>query len=105
MNSEYLKNLSLNKIVKYARDFVTYNINMNDKKFMNVIDFVRNRISYLSELNDEIKYFYFHNVKNHPDSILLYEKSSQILFDFWLKELSADNKWNSEFLKNLINIL
>ena len=103
MNSEYLKNLSLNKIVKYARDFVTYNINMNDKKFMNVIDFVRNRISYLSELNDEIKYFYFHNVKNHPDSTLLYEKSSQILFDFWLKELSADNKWNSEFLKNLIN--
>jgi len=103
MNSEYLKNLPLNKIVDYAKPFIELNINMDDDKFSRAIDFTRNRVSYLTQLNEEIKYFYTHNLREHSDAHILSEISSQSLFKFWVEKLSKSNGWTPETLKSLIS--
>ncbi len=103
MNGEYLKNLPLNKIVTHSKLFITLDINTEDEKFNRVIDFSRNRVSYLTELNDEIKYFYSHQLENHSDKALLSEASSQSLFKFWVTELSENETWTPETLKALIS--
>ena len=103
MNSEYLKNLSLNKIVDYVKPFIELDINMDDDKFSRAIDFTRNRVSYLTQLNEEIKYFYTHNLHEHSDAHILSEISSQSLFKFWVDKLSKSNTWTPETLKSLIS--
>jgi glutamyl-tRNA synthetase len=102
MNSQYLKELSLDKIVEYAKPFITLDINTEDNKFNRAIDFARNRVSYLTEFDEEINYFYTHNVHNHPDADILSETSSQSLFKFWVDELSKKDTWTPETLKSLI---
>ena len=103
MNSEYLKNLPLNKIVDYVKPFIELNINMDDDKFSRAIDFTRNRVSYLTQLNEEIKYFYIHNLREHSDAHILGEISSQSLFKFWVEKLSKSNGWTPETLESLIS--
>jgi len=102
MNSEYLKNFPLNKIVDYAKPFIKLDINMDDEKFNQVIDFARSRVSYLTDFDNEIKYFYTHDFNQHPDRALLGETTSQSLFKFWVNELSKNDSWTPEALKGLI---
>ena len=103
MNSQYLKELGLDKIVAYAKPFITLDVNTEDDKFNRTIDFARSRVSYLTEFDEEIKYFYTHNVHKHPDADILSEASSQSLFKFWVDELSKNDTWIPEALKDLIS--
>ena len=103
MNSQYLKELPLNKVVAYAKPFITLDINTEDDKFNRTIDFARSRVSYLTEFDEKIKYFYTHDVHEHPDANILSETSSQSLFKFWVDELSKKNTWTPETLKALIS--
>ena len=103
MNSQYLKNLPLHKVVGYAKPFITLDIKTDDEKFNQVINFARNRVSYLNELDDEIRYFYNHNLNEHPDNKILNNASSQLLFRFWVDELSKKDKWNTILLESLIS--
>ena len=103
MNSEYLKNLPLDKIVNYAKPFIELDINMDDEKFNRAINFARNRVSHLTEFENQIKYFYNYNLSQHPDESLLSETTSQSLFKFWLNELSKSETWTPETLKILVS--
>ena len=103
MNSQYLKELPLDKIVSYAKPFVTLDISTNDDKFNRAIDFARNRVSHLTEIDAEINYFYSHDVSEHSDVKILNESSSQLLFKFWVNELSKNDTWTPESLKALIS--
>ena len=103
MNSEYLKNLPLDEIVNYAKPFIELDINVDDDKFNRAIDFARNRVSHLTEFENEIKYFYIHNLSQHPNRSLLSETASQSLFKFWVNELSKSETWTPETLKILIS--
>jgi nondiscriminating glutamyl-tRNA synthetase len=103
MNSEYLKNLPFDEIVNYAKPFIYLDINMDDEKFNSAINFARNRVSHLTEFENEIKYFYTHNLSQHPDGSLLSETASQSLFKFWVNELSKSETWTPETLKILIS--
>ena len=103
MNNQYLKELPLDEIVQYAKPFIILDINTNDEKFNRVINFARNRVSYLTELNDEIKYFYTHDLREHPDGDMLNNASSQALFKFWVDKLSTAVTWNPVTLKDLIS--
>lgn len=103
MNNQYLKNLPLHKVVEYAKPFISLDINTDDEKFNQVINFARNRVSYLTELDDEIRYFYNHDLNDHPDNKLLNNPSSQSLFRFWMNELSKKDTWTTILLENLIS--
>ena len=103
MNSQYLKNLPLQEVIEYAKPFITLDISTDDEKFNQVIDFARNRISYLTELDDEIKYFYAHNLNEHSDRNILNNSASQLLFKFWVNELSKRDKWTPVLFKDLIS--
>ena len=103
MNSQYLKELTLDKIVAYAKPFINLDVNTEDDKFNRAVDFARSRVSYLTEFDDEIKYFYTHDVHEHPDADILNEASSQSLFKFWVNELSKNDTWIPEALKDLIS--
>ena len=103
MNSQYLKNLPLHEVVGYAKPFITLDIKTDDEKFNQVINFARNRVSYLNELDDEIRYFYNHDLDEHSDNQILNNASSQLLFRFWVDELSKKDKWNTILLESLIS--
>ncbi|MDB3868505.1 glutamate--tRNA ligase [Candidatus Marinimicrobia bacterium] len=103
MNSQYLKNLPLQEVIEYAKPFITLDISTDDEKFNQVIDFARNRISYLTELDDEIKYFYALNLNEHSDRNILNNSASQLLFKFWVNELSKSDKWTPVLFKDLIS--
>jgi glutamyl-tRNA synthetase len=102
MNSQYLKELSLDYIVEYAKPFITLDINTDNEKFNRAIEFARNRVSFLTEFENEIKYFYRLDLSQHPDGALLGEISSQSLFKFWVNELSKKDSWTPEAFKGLI---
>jgi len=103
MNNQYLKNLPLNKVVEYARPFITLAINTDDEKFNKVINFARHRVAYLTELDNEIRYFYNHDLSEHSDNKILNNESSQLLFRFWVNELSKKDAWTTILLEGLIS--
>ncbi len=102
MNSQYLKDIPLDRVVKHAKKFVTLDIDFNDKKFNQVIEFARTRISYLTELDEEIRCFYGDCTYDSSDKKILNKPSAQLLFKFWIKEFSANDSWSSQDIKSLI---
>ena len=60
INSHYLKNKEVNEIAKLAKSFfINKNIDIsNDKKFLSIINYVRQRVHTLEEMPVEAKMFY-----------------------------------------------
>ena len=104
MNAQYIKKLSTKKLIEYSSPFIKLDIDKHDPKFYNAMDLAKNRVADLTELENEIKYFYIYRINNQLDKSLLYEDSSQLLFKFWLSKFMKKNSWTIEEINSLISV-
>jgi len=104
MNGQYLRNLDLVVIGKYARKYFVeagYHI-QNEKHYLELVDLARNRIHKLDEVTDFAKPFFSELEFTDEDKDVLETESSQTLFKFWIDNIRDSVKLNEELINELL---
>jgi len=104
MNGQYLRNLELAVIGKYARKYffeAGYHI-QNEKHYLELVDLARNRIHKLDEVIDFAKPFFSELEFTNENRDVLETESSQTLFKFWIDNIRDSIKINEELINELL---
>jgi len=104
MNGQYLRNLDLEVIGKYARKFFVeagFHI-QNEKHYLELVDLARSRIHKLDEVTDFAKPFFTELEFTEEDKVVLETESSQTLFKFWVENIRDSVELNEELINGLL---
>ncbi len=104
MNGQYLRNLDLDVIGKYARKYFVeagYHI-QNEKHYLELVDLARSRIHKLDEVTDFAKPFFSELEFAEEDKEVLETESSQTLFRFWVENIQNSSEINEELINELL---
>ena len=104
MNGQYLRNLDLDVIGRYARKYFVeagYHI-QNEKHYLELVDLARNRIHKLDEVTDFVKPFFSELEFTEEDKEVLETESSQTLFKFWVESITNSAELNEELINELL---
>ncbi len=103
INSHYLKSLPLEKIIDYYIPFNNLDIDSNSLQFKNAVDFSRERVSTLLEIENEIKPFYDISPREHEMASLISQENSQLLYSQLKSEIEIAPSLDSEAVKNIVS--
>ncbi len=106
MNGQYLRNLDLDVIGKYARKYFVeagYHI-QNEKHYLELVDLARSRIHKLDEVTDFAKPFFSELEFSEEDKEVLETESSQTLFRFWVENIQNSSEINEELINELLKL-
>jgi len=104
MNGQYLRNLDLAVIGKYARKYFVeaeYHI-QNEKHYLELVDLARSRIHKLDEVTDFAKPFFTKLKFTEEDKKVLETESSQTLFNFWVDSITNSAELSEELINELL---
>lgn len=104
MNKHYLKSIDIEKIVEYSKDFMDSKIveKFTDNEYKMLVDFGRNRISKLTELESELRPFLEEFELNEAKSEFIKSDLAQDLLNNISQEFSKLNNWNGDSAKTII---
>jgi len=104
MNKHYLKSLEIEKIVEYSNDFIDSKIieKYNDNKYKMLVDFGRNRISKLTELENELRPLMEEIEINEEKIEFMNSNLAQDLLKNIFQEFTILEDWNGDSAKNII---
>ena len=103
INSYYLKNKDVNEIAKLAKSFfINKNIDIsNDKKFLSIINYVRQRVHTLEEMPVEAKMFY-EEINFSPEQLkIINNHISQKLLKMILSKLKNEPNCDANRFKQI----
>lgn len=105
MNGQYLKSLSVETIMKYAKPFFTKaGLDVSDtKKFEAVVENARKRVNTIPKMIDHSMPFYTELEFTDDDIKILKNKTSQKVLKFIFEELSNQTSWTEAEIKSLVN--
>ena len=103
INSHYLKSLQLEKIINYYTPFNNLDIDTNSLQFKNAVDFARERVSTLLEIQNEIKPFYDISPRAHEMASLISQENSQLLYSQLKSEIEIAPSLDSEVVKKIVS--
>ena len=103
INSHYLKSLQLEKIIDYYTPFNNLDIDTNSLQFKNAVDFARERVSTLLEIQNEIKPFYDISPRAHEMASLISQENSQLLYSQLKSEIEIAPSLDSEVVKKIVS--
>jgi len=104
MNGQYLRNLDLDLIGKYAKkyfDAADYHIE-NEQHFLELVDIARARIHKLDEVTEFAKPFFEELAFSEEDKQILSSENSQTLFKFWIENIKQASEINEELISDLL---
>lgn len=113
VNSQYLKNYDNEKLYKLIKPFVVKEELLNEEEYLNkkdwlikIIDLVKEKISYLEEIDSHIKMFMGKEV-NADDEVkeVLSNDGVRELIHAFIKNLEAIEEVDEEFTKNIFKKL
>jgi nondiscriminating glutamyl-tRNA synthetase len=113
VNSQYLKNYDNEKLYKLIKPFVVKEELLNEEEYLNkkdwlikIIDLVKEKISYLEEIDSHIKMFMGKEV-NADDEVkeVLSNDGVRELIHAFIKNLEAIEEVDEEFNKNIFKKL
>lgn len=104
MNGYYIRNMNLEKLAGRLRIyFEREKIDIKDnKKYLKIVEFARERITLLPEIIDQARVFYENLTFDEESKQLMNGNSAQQLYSFWLKELNKQTVVTEEFIEELI---
>lgn len=104
MNSHYIKTFKIAEIVQRAKPyFAEAGLEIADnKKFEDIIEFARERVSMLAELPQIAAPFFGDLTFTEDDKQLLNEDNSQQVFKFWQENLAKLEKIDEAKINNLL---
>ena len=100
MNGQYLRTLELNYIVKKAIPFLDNFTLPADDKLRKIVDFGRNRVSTLAEIENVVKPFF--SLPKFDDEAKEIIAKWQNLFKFWVENLEQLDQIRVEDVNNLL---
>lgn len=104
MNGQYLRNMDLKLVSKYAKKYFEaagYNIS-NEKHFLELVDIARTRIHKLNEVTDFAKPFFNELNFTEEDQKIFNTESSQTLFKFWIDNIMNSSEITEELISELL---
>ena len=104
MNTQYIKNLSINELIDLSSDFINNDFDLsNNDKLVKVFTFIKDRITLFQDISDLISPFY-KNVVISDKEILncINDKKSQSIIKYWKKKLLELDKISKNSINELI---
>ncbi len=104
MNGHYIRNMDLDVLAEREKPyFIKEGIDIGDRsKYKKVIEFARERITFLTEIIDQTKMFYEDLHFTAEDWKIIEAADAQKLYDYWLKELSKQQEIDEQTIGCLI---
>ncbi len=103
INSHYLKSLPLEKIIDYYVPFNNLNIDTDSIQFKNAVDFARERVITLIEIEDEIRPFFEISPFDHEMSALISQENSQQLYTHLKSHIENASNLDSHSVKDIVS--
>ena len=105
MNGQYLKNLPVETVMRYAKPFfLSTGLDVSDtRKFEAVVENARKRVNTIPEMIDHSTPFYTELEFTDDDIKLLKNETSQKVLKFISKKLSVQTSWTEAEIKSLVN--
>ena len=104
MNTQYIKNLSINELIDLSSNFINNDFDLSDNdKLIKVFTFIKDRITIFQDIPNLISPFY-KNVAISDKEILncINEKISQSIIKYWKKKLLEIDEINKNSINKLI---
>jgi len=104
MNTQYIKNLSINKLIDLSSNFINNDFDLsNNDKLIKVFTFIKDRITIFQDIPNLISPFY-KNVVISDKEILncIGDKTSQNIIKYWHKNLLVIDEINKNSINKLI---
>ena len=104
MNTQYIKSLDVNVLIDLSYDFIKNDFDLSDNnKLIKVFNFIKNRITTLQDVPDLLCPFYQDLVISNKEILdCVNHKDSQVIFKYWIKNLSTIGEVNEDSINILI---
>ena len=94
MNTQYIKNLSINELIDLSSDFINNDFDLsNNDKLIKVFTFIKDRITLFQDIPDLISPFYKDVVISDKEIFnCINDKKSQSIIQYWVRKLLEIDK-------------